>query len=67
MIVVNVVDIELLLFFFNLSPNVLAISCVNLLICAFFFQWGAVYCVRGGPEKEKKAMEVCELFFNDLS
>lgn len=22
------------------------------------FQWGAAYCVRGGPEKEKAAMEV---------
>lgn len=23
-----------------------------------FYQWGAAFCVRGGPEKEKKAMEV---------
>ncbi|KAJ4834769.1 Gamma-glutamylcyclotransferase 2-1 [Turnera subulata] len=21
--------------------------------------WGAAYCVRGGPERERKAMEVC--------
>ena len=24
----------------------------------FLLQWGAAYCVKGGPEKEKKAMEV---------
>jgi hypothetical protein len=23
-----------------------------------FFQWGAAYCVRGGPERERLAMEV---------
>lgn len=42
-------------------------ACVNFTNMCIFFQWGAAYCVRGGPEKEKKAMEVCELLYNDLS
>lgn len=29
------------------------------LISWCFFQWGAVYCVRGGEEKERLAMAVC--------
>lgn len=30
----------------------------SLIISLFFFQWGAAYCVRGGPEKEKLVMQV---------
>jgi len=48
--------------------------CVSVLLCrcsasllsfdlfscnsSFFLQWGTAYCVRGGPEKEKLAMQV---------
>lgn len=31
------------------------------LTCPFFSQWGAAYCVRGGPHKERAAMEVCSI------
>ena len=29
------------------------------ILIGYSLQWGAAYCVRGGPEIEKKAMEVC--------
>ena len=41
-------------------------SWISSLILTIFFnqQWGAAYSVRGGPEKEMKAMEVC--FFTEF-
>jgi hypothetical protein len=31
-----------------------------------FFHWGIAYCVKGGPEKELKAMQVHYFFFSPM-
>jgi hypothetical protein len=38
--------------------------CWSYLQLTFFLQWGIAYCVKGGPEKELKAIQVRYFFFS---
>lgn len=48
--------LKVIIFIFDFLP-------LTIIFMIFFFQWGVAYCVRGGPEKEKLAMQV-KLFFS---
>jgi len=38
-----------------------------IVILCVFFQWGAAFCVRGGPKKEKMVMQVSTYIQDSVS